>query len=585
MKIGINVATMNQSSNSQLQKAMGISSDYVIINQVTRQDITLEDICTTDKKFISVREVGLSKSRNLALDRSNADICVIADDDMTYIGNYEEVINNAYQKYPDADIIAFVVKNSDKTRSKKTLKEGRIRLLRSLKLQSVQITFKRRSVVNKCIYFNEEFGAGADNYMGEENIFLADCLRSGLKIYYVPIQIASLNLSESTWFRGHNNNHLRVQGAVFYNISAILCLPLILQYIVRKRKLYSAEVHPMRALALLFKGAIEAKNRKRIYYSGDFVSNNGPAIVNKMYKRYIRNDAYTPNSNGKVYRILHFAIKILLSKYVIVSGISKLHLYILGISKLMGKDVSYLMHGYAKIESDINDVNNTQSKIKIERAILAHVDRIICVSEKFSQYMKSEMPELSKKITYVNNGVDALAVRPSEKRKDDYHYTIMTVGGGIPIKNTLQICQAIESLKDYSVKLIVVGPKDKYGDDIAKYPFVTYYESLPHDEVLAMMSSADLYIQNSTFETFGLAVCEAITRGCNLLVSRHVGATDVIEGLDERINIISDTSDIGDIARKIIRARKSTKLPTISSKADWNDAAQRLLRITKKGHL
>lgn len=59
----------------------------------------------------------------------------------------------------------------------------------------------------------------------------------------------------------------------------------------------------------------------------------------------------------------------------------------------------------------------------------------------------------------------------------------------------------------------------------------------------------------------------------------------MIEGLDERINIISDTSDTEDIARKIIRVRESTKLPTISLKADWNNAAQRLLRITKKGHL
>lgn len=80
------------------------------------------------------------------------------------------------------------------------------------------------------------------------------------------------------------------------------------------------------------------------------------------------------------------------------------------------------------------------------------------------------------------------------------------------------------------------------------------------------MSSANLYIQNSTFETFGLAVCEAITRGCNIFSFTLRWSYRCDRGLDERINIISDTSDINDIARKIIRARDSTKLPTISSK-------------------
>lgn len=45
---------------------------------------------------------------------SNADICIIADDDLKYESDYEEKIKNGYKKYKDAGIIAFYVDNVDK---------------------------------------------------------------------------------------------------------------------------------------------------------------------------------------------------------------------------------------------------------------------------------------------------------------------------------------------------------------------------------------------------------------------------------------------------------------------------------------
>ena len=53
--------------------------------------------------------------------------------------NYEDIIINAYKKYPKADIIAFIVEHEDKSKEKKVLKEGKVNIFNSLKLSSVQI--------------------------------------------------------------------------------------------------------------------------------------------------------------------------------------------------------------------------------------------------------------------------------------------------------------------------------------------------------------------------------------------------------------------------------------------------------------
>ena len=76
------------------------------------------------------------------------------------------------------------------------------------------------------------------------------------------------------------------------------------------------------------------------------------------------------------------------------------------------------------------------------------------------------------------------------------------------------------------------------------------FSYLEHDEVLEMMNKADIYIQNSFFETFGLAVIEAIVQGCDLLISRGVGAISVFEEFPEQFTI-QDVNSIGEIAEKI----------------------------------
>ena len=125
-----------------------------------------------------------------------------------------------------------------------------------MKVASWQITFKRESILNANVRFDESFGAGTPQYMGEENIFLYDLVRKGLRVYYEPTKIATLDdEAESTWFVGYTKKYFLVKGAVFKRISVLLCPLLILQFAIRKYPVYKNSVSFHAALYNMVKGA------------------------------------------------------------------------------------------------------------------------------------------------------------------------------------------------------------------------------------------------------------------------------------------------------------------------------------------
>lgn len=258
MRCEVLVSTMNQECKNKLIQEMRIN-DCVIINQVTKSVSHLSDELRSRQKFLTFYEKGLSKSRNNALLNSSGDICILADDDMYYENNYENIISEAYHKYSDADLIAFVVDDDDSSRRKKIMKEGKIHYLKSMKLQSVQITFKRKSIIANKIMFDESFGTGAQYYWGEENIFLFDCLRSGLKIYYVPKRIATLKVSDSSWNKDNTPEHFQIQGCIYYRMTRHFYLILILQFALRKRSIYKKDMTTIQVVKNMIIGARRLK--------------------------------------------------------------------------------------------------------------------------------------------------------------------------------------------------------------------------------------------------------------------------------------------------------------------------------------
>lgn len=251
MKVQVLVSTMHQSDSSLIER-MQIATDAVIVNQCDRdseEDFLFHGHHIT---WINSTTRGLSKSRNICLDHASGDICLFADDDLNYIQGYETVVVDAFQKNPECSILRFKVKGIEKPFKQYPDQSKKIGFLDSLKMSSVEIAVLRESISG--IRFDEQIGAGTDFFMGEENAFLAECLRKGLTIKYIPQTILELHVGNSSWYNGMNDRYFISRGAAFAAMKTKVTDLLILQFAIRKYKRYRKDVSFVEAFQLMKTG-------------------------------------------------------------------------------------------------------------------------------------------------------------------------------------------------------------------------------------------------------------------------------------------------------------------------------------------
>lgn len=162
---------------------------------------------------------GLSKSRNKALEKATGSVCLISDDDVSYKENIDKILLGYYDEFPHADIITFQIETPDGGQFKKYKDKVFWHNERTImRVSSIEISFKRDSIVEKKITFDEEFGLGAKFATGEEVIFLHDALKKGLKILYVPVPIVIHPKESSGGNFKDNPSLIKAKGAMFYRM-------------------------------------------------------------------------------------------------------------------------------------------------------------------------------------------------------------------------------------------------------------------------------------------------------------------------------------------------------------------------------
>ena len=238
MNLEVLISTMNINSieeNNNLIKKMNIKGNYLTISQTNKKGVE-KNIIYDDKR-------GLSKSRNMAIKNANSDIIVIADDDVTYLDDYENIIKQAYKENPKADMIAFYVESTNPKRKIRKLRTGKVGFIEIFRVCSCQLTFKLDSIKKNNLVFDENFGAGTKNYCGEETIFLRDCLKKKMKLFYVNKKIGTVEQKESTWFDKKGKEYIQVEKECFKRISPKFWWILLCQFVVRKKVLKLFQSH------------------------------------------------------------------------------------------------------------------------------------------------------------------------------------------------------------------------------------------------------------------------------------------------------------------------------------------------------
>lgn len=217
MKIQTLVVTTNQSDYTLFRK-MNIQTDAIIGNQWDRNCIEEKEQEGHKVKWISMCERGVGLNRNTVMMRSDADVCVFADDDMVFHDGYPKVVARIFEQYPDVDMVLFNLdeKNSKRHRNTKIVKVNKKNYG---KYGAARLAFRRESVYMAGVSFHLMFGGGAVYSSGEDSIFLYDCLKRKMKIIAVPVAIAQLHDDrESTWFSGYNDKFFFDKGVLYAHL-------------------------------------------------------------------------------------------------------------------------------------------------------------------------------------------------------------------------------------------------------------------------------------------------------------------------------------------------------------------------------
>ena len=306
----------------------------------------------------------------------------------------------------------------------------------------------------------------------------------------------------------------------------------------------------------------------RILLVGEYRCNMGPANVNKKIIEHMQGDFLYikfqwPRGLNRILSLIELIIKLFFSQVIIVSVTSRIG-YIAGkLCKCFHKTLVLIMHGCIDYESEINGNKKNNNGKKWEKYLMEQATIILPVSKKYGEWLKDRYPTHKKQIKEWTLGYDGTYCKKNYKKNRGL---ILAAGGNTPQKNNNQVSDAV-ALMDEVAKLEIYGPiNSNWPQKINNNTF--WVGQTPNDLFLEKLSCAEIFIVNSTLESFSISLMEALSCGCNILVSSNVGALDLLKV--ESTDIINDVNDTNEIKMKIQNLMEHPNHDRICENIDWD---------------
>ena len=193
-------------------------ADREVLVQVQNPQEISYVVSEKSAKIIEMRSIGVAKSRNAAIERASGKYLLFADDDITFSEAGIAEALEYFEANPDCAIVLTQAKDDSGALRKEYFNEIKpLRLTNSARAATYELMIKVDAFREKGIKFDENFGAGAENYLGDEYIFISDALRAGLKGVHLPVVLAT-HPTESSGSRWGSEQDLSARQKVFSRV-------------------------------------------------------------------------------------------------------------------------------------------------------------------------------------------------------------------------------------------------------------------------------------------------------------------------------------------------------------------------------
>ncbi|MFC4632482.1 glycosyltransferase [Dokdonia ponticola] len=181
-------------------------------------------------RVINTEERGLPQSRNMAIQHAIGEVCLVADDDVTYVPNLQSIILGGYITYPDAAVVTFQLQKTNGKIFRKYPKVTRHTNHSYKTVNGVVISFKKDVLLQHNVLYNPHFGLGAIFSGANEYVFMRNVMKAKLPAYFIPKVILTHPDVSSGQDLG-SDRLLYLRGALAYKCYGIWGYLWVLKYV------------------------------------------------------------------------------------------------------------------------------------------------------------------------------------------------------------------------------------------------------------------------------------------------------------------------------------------------------------------
>ena len=186
--------------------------------------------------LVELSNRGVAKSRNAALSNAKGKYLIFGDDDIKFLEAGLEHLVDYFEQHPDCAIImAQAVDETGTLRKSYPAKSHPLSRFNSAKAATYEMMVRVEAIKDKGVRFDENFGAGVENYLGDEYIFITDALKAGLKGVFLPVPVA-VHPKDSSGSGWGTRRDLTARAAVFSRVFGISAPLIRALFLIKSRK-------------------------------------------------------------------------------------------------------------------------------------------------------------------------------------------------------------------------------------------------------------------------------------------------------------------------------------------------------------
>lgn len=172
----------------------------------------------SDLQELHLDGTGVARSRNAAIDHAHGRYLLFADDDIDFLPDGIAALCAALDADPDLTLVTGQTCGPDGALRKRfSLRAQALGRLNSAKTATYEMMLRLAPVRASGLRFDEAFGAGMPNFIGDEYIFVTDLLDRGLKARFVPVTVA-IHPTASSGLRWSGPAPMRARKALFRRV-------------------------------------------------------------------------------------------------------------------------------------------------------------------------------------------------------------------------------------------------------------------------------------------------------------------------------------------------------------------------------